>query len=109
MKTKILFVCTANQQRSPTAESLFTNNEEYETKSVGIHPMAEIPISSEAIEWADRIVCMEEEHKEFIEREFPIADKKQLIVLNIPDVYSRDDPDLIMSLKEKLSENGIKV
>jgi len=71
--------------------------------------MAEIPITPSAIDWADIIICMEETHKEFITREFAIQPNKKIIILNIPDVYPKDDPDLIMLLKEKLSENGIIV
>ena len=101
-KIKILFVCTENLQRSPTAESLFSNSKKYKVKSCGISPFAQIMISKESVRWADIIVCMEEVHKEFILENFPESRDKELIVLNIPDIYYRDDLKLIRLLKEKL-------
>ena len=101
-KIKILFVCTENLQRSPTAESLFSNSKKYKVKSCGISQFAEIIISKESVRWADIIVCMEEVHKEFILENFPESHNKELIVLNILDIYYKDDPKLIELLKQKL-------
>ena len=103
-KTKLLFVCILNLQRSPTAESLFENYENYEAKSCGIDISAEKQISKQAVEWADIIFCMEDIHKNFIVKNFPQAQNKEIIVFNIPDIYYRDDPELIRILKEKLKK-----
>ncbi len=91
MKKKLLFVCTANQQRSPTAEELFKNSNKYDAKSCGIHPLSEKFITREAINWADIIFCMDEIHKKFILENFPESKKKDIRVLNIPDVYYKND------------------
>lgn len=98
---KLLFVCTANQQRSRTAEELFRG--EYETKSAGIHPFAESPLTKEAVLWADIIFCMEEMHRRFILEKFPEeAVGKKIVVLNIPDIYIKGDERLIKLLKERV-------
>lgn len=102
MKKKLLFICTANQQRSPTAEVLFKNSRNYEAKSAGIHPLAEKLITSQAIKWAEIIFCMEDLHKNYILENFPEAKNKRIIVLNIPDIYYKNDPQLIKILKQKL-------
>ena len=102
MKTKLLFVCLLNLQRSPTAESLFKNHEKSEAKSCGIGVFAEKQISKRAVEWADIIFCMEDLHKDFILENFPESQNKKIIVFNIPDIYYRDDSELIKILRDKL-------
>ena len=57
---KILFVCTANEERSPTAEMVFKDVPGWETKSAGTSLDAVVPVSRELIDWADRIVVMQE-------------------------------------------------
>ena len=102
-KIKLLFVCILNLQRSPTAESLFDNNEKYEAESVGISELASKKISKSSVRWADIIFCMENIHKEFILEKFPKEAKgKKIIVLDIPDIYFRNDPELRGILAEKL-------
>ena len=59
---KILFVCTANEERSPTAEMVFKDVPGWETKSAGTSPDAVVPVSRELIDWADRIVVMQSRH-----------------------------------------------
>jgi len=46
---------------------------------------------------------MEEHHKEAVLALKPEAEKK-IIVLDIPDTYLRDDPELIKILKTKLTK-----
>ncbi|RLI42050.1 phosphotyrosine protein phosphatase, partial [Candidatus Bathyarchaeota archaeon] len=56
------------------------------------------------IEWADRIFVMEDHHKRAILSICPEAERK-IIVLNIPDIYMRNDPELIEILKMKLRKH----
>ena len=99
---KLLFVCTENLQRSPTAELLFKNSK-HKAKSVGISPYATIQITKQAVDWAEVIICMEPVHKEFILKQFP-SKNKEIVVLDIPDIYYRNNPELIRLLKEKLKD-----
>ncbi len=109
MKTHLLFICTANQQRSPTAEYLFESHEQYEAKSAGTHPLAEVQVRSYSIEWADIIFCMEENHKQFLLANFPLAKKKKIIVLDVPNIFYKNDLNLKQILKKKLSKNNIQI
>jgi predicted protein tyrosine phosphatase len=100
---KVLFVCTANIQRSPTAERLFRDwNGIWEAKSAGVtpHPSGN-PLTEELIDWADVIIVIEQIHAEEIQTRFHCAIEK-LRILNIPDKYHRDDPELIRELKRKI-------
>ena len=102
---KLLFVCNANLQRSPTAEDLFKNSKKHEARSCGIDPLAKTRISKEIVKWADIIICMEPWHKDFILTNFlkEVAGK-DIRVLDILDVYFRGDPELVKILKKKLKE-----
>lgn len=61
---KILFVCKANSERSPTAEMVFRDVLGWETLSAGTSSDAVTPLRRELIEWADRVVVMESIHME---------------------------------------------
>lgn len=101
---RVLFVCTANIDRSPTAEALLKNVGEFEVQSAGIWFNARRRISESLIDWADIIFAMEDQHKEAILNLKPDAENK-VVVLKIPDIYPRNDPELIKILKVKLSES----
>jgi predicted protein tyrosine phosphatase len=99
----LLFVCTANQQRSPTAESLFEQDARYVARSCGTHALSRTECSEKLVEWADCIFCMEESHKQNLLRRFPDAASDKIRVLGIPDVFARGDRELVTLLREKLS------
>jgi len=101
---RVLFVCTGNMDRSPTAEALLRRRGGYEVRSAGTWPYATRRISLDLIEWADLIFVMEEHHRDVILSICPEAEKK-IIVLGIPDRYPRNNPELIRILKTKLSEH----
>ncbi len=109
MKRRLLFICTANQHRSPTAESLLARSQRYEARSAGVSPLALRPVTRELIEWADLIFVMDERYDrhrtQLLERFSDVEGlAKKIIVLNIPDVYERDSPELIALLRRKLRE-----
>lgn len=60
---KILFVCTQNKLRSPTAEIIFSEYINIECTSAVIHESANTPIDAETIQWADIIFTMEKSTK----------------------------------------------
>jgi predicted protein tyrosine phosphatase len=99
----VLFVCSGNIDRSPTAEALLKQKEGFEVKSAGTWTGARKVVSKELIEWADMIFAMEEHHKEALVRIDQNAEAKT-IVLGVDDHYLKDDPKLTKILKERLSE-----
>lgn len=100
---KVLFVCTANIQRSPTAERLFQGwRGVWEARSAGIMP--EPPgnlLTQELIDWADVVLVMEPIHSQYIHSHFQCGAEKMRI-LHIADRYSRDDPELASTLQKKV-------
>ena len=103
-KTKLLFVCSANQWRSPTAEALFRNHPGYEARSAGTENGARIKITAGYLGWADMIFCMEKKHADRLRERFPeeLA-AKPLITLRIPDDYRFMDPALVELLRSELA------
>jgi predicted protein tyrosine phosphatase len=101
MVEKVLFVCSGNIHRSPTAANMFKDCKGFEVKSAGTSVGAQNPVNAELVEWADKIFVMEEEHRKLIVQQFPEAASK-ITVLDIEDNYYRDDPRLRAILKKKL-------
>jgi len=66
-KIKILFVCTINKMRSATAEVIYKNDERFEVKSAGTDSTANTILSIDLLNWADSIVVMEKEHRNFLD------------------------------------------
>jgi predicted protein tyrosine phosphatase len=104
-KTKILFVCSRNQWRSPTAEALLRNHPEYEARSAGTENSARIKITPGHIGWADMIFCMEKSHAAKVQERFAeeLGDKP-LLTLRIPDDFGYMDPALVELLRSELAE-----
>jgi predicted protein tyrosine phosphatase len=100
----ILFVCSRNQWRSPTAEKIYRNHPNLSVKSAGTEPSARIKLTSKIINWADVIFVMEKRHKQRILEKFPVdMEEKQIIVLDIPDDYQFMDAELIEDITTKVN------
>ena len=96
----ILFVCSRNIWRSPTAEAIYKNSQEHTFKSAGTAPSAKVRITAKHILWADIIFAMEKKHKQRIEDKFPNEIiNKTLVVLDIEDDYKFMDKELIAMIK----------
>lgn len=102
---RILFVCTGNVSRSPTAEEVCQRitNGAHETRSAGISMFCPRPINEGDVRWADLVAVMEEDHRAFILERWPDTGPK-VRVLGIEDRYHRRDPALIHLLEVKLGE-----
>ena len=99
----ILFVCSQNKLRSPTAEQVFADWPDIQVSSAGTNNDAENPLSGEQIEWADIIFVMERAHRNKLQKKFRSELKdKRLICLHIPDEYEFRDPALVELLKQKI-------
>lgn len=100
----ILFVCSQNKLRSPTAEQVFADWPGVETASAGTNNDAENPLTRELVEWADIIFVMERTHRAKLQARYRAAMKNgRLICLNIPDNHAFMDPALVELLKVKVA------
>ena len=101
---KLLFVCSENRLRSPTAESVFSEYNGVEAIGAGTNSDAETPVSGDLIEWADIVLVMEKSHRNKVSKKYKeLLKNKRLVVLDIPDNYECMQPELIRLLKTKVS------
>jgi predicted protein tyrosine phosphatase len=102
----ILFICSQNKLRSPTAEQIFSMRRDIEVDSAGTNADAENPLTPELIRWADLIVVMEKAHRNKVQRKYRSSlGGKRLICLDIPDDYEFMDPALINLLKVRMARH----
>jgi len=99
----ILFVCSQNRLRSPTAEAIFSTRDGVEVASAGLNHDADTPLTSETVEWADLIFVMEKTHRNKLQKKFRTnLNGKRVICLDIPDDYDYMDPILVRLLQSKV-------
>ena len=101
--TNLLFICSQNRLRSPTAEQVFASWPNITTASAGINQGADTPLSAALLEWADLVFVMEPVHRRKVSSKFrAYLGNTKLICLDIPDDYDYMDPDLIARLKRRV-------
>ncbi|VGO18068.1 low molecular weight protein tyrosine phosphatase family protein [Pontiella sulfatireligans] len=99
----ILFICSRNRLRSPTAETIFCDRQGWLVRSAGLAKDAEVQLSAEDLEWADIVFVMESMHRRKLKEKFGASIKDQRVVcLGIPDNYEYMDDALIRLLKQKV-------
>lgn len=100
----VLFVCSQNRLRSPTAEQVFSAYPGIEVASAGTNHDAENPLTAELVRWADLIFVMERAHRNKVQKRFR-ADLKRarIICLDIPDEYEFMDESLVRLLKARVT------
>ena len=97
----LLFICSKNQWRSPTAELLFKNHPVHQARSAGTSDKARIKVNQKMIDWADVVFVMERRHLDIIKERFNF-DRQEFLLLNIEDDYHFNDPELVELLKFSL-------
>lgn len=101
--TNLLFVCSRNQWRSPTAEALWRRRQGFNARSAGTSPNARKTVGAADVQWADLIFVMEKKHKNRLQAEFgQLLQCKPIYVLDIPDEYQYMDQELIDELEAKV-------
>ena len=104
----ILFVCSANKQRSKTAEDYFSlTYPDYTFTSAGTNlkickKEGTNPLTIELLQQADLVFVMEARHKKTIKESLKCRLRKEIIVLNIPDLYKYYQKELIELLQNKM-------
>ena len=105
----ILFICSANIQRSKTAEDYFAekyphhNFDSAGTNAKICHQEGTNYIDNDMLQWADIIYVMESKHRKKV---LEIARGKpfgKIVVLHIPDRFKYFQKELIEILVEKIT------
>ncbi|MGY4640334.1 low molecular weight protein tyrosine phosphatase family protein [Pseudomonas sp. TE24901] len=99
----VLFICSKNRLRSPTAEQLFADWPGIETASAGVSNDADVPVSQELLAWAELIFVMEPIHRKKLTARFASELKgKRIVCLHVPDDYEYMAPALIKLLEGRV-------
>lgn len=101
---KVLCVCSAGINRSPTAALVLSGPPfNFNTRAAGVHSQwCLIPIDEVLVWWADEIVFMEESHVKLIEHMIP--QETQTIILDIPDNHMYRSIELQQMIADKYKE-----
>jgi predicted protein tyrosine phosphatase len=103
-RRNVLFICSRNQWRSPTAEQVWRPDARLSVRSAGTSAQARRRISADDIAWADVILVMEEKHQSKLRAEFGRAlEHTPIHVLDIPDEYRYMDPELVEELERSVA------
>src|ERR1700742_1512680 len=100
---RVLFICSQNKLRSPTAEQVFPSWAGIEVSSAGLNHDAEEPLTSEMVREADLIFVMEKAQRNRLLKRFR-ADLKgaRVVCLDIPDDYEFMDEALVKLLQARV-------
>lgn len=100
---RVLTVCSAGLLRSPTAANVLHKEFGFNTRSAGSSfSFALIPMSEALIAWADQIVFVKNvNYWEAMEEFDNNMQNKEVVVLNISDEHSWNDPELQKAIKEE--------
>lgn len=106
MNRRVLFVCTANVDRSRTAQNFF--NEQFSeiqftsagTDEAETHKAGTQFLTQELLDKADTVIVMEDRHKQWIASNL-LVDSNKINVLNIPDKYRYYSLELLEELQRK--------
>jgi len=97
---RVLCVCSAGLLRSPTMAYVLSQEPyNYNTRAAGLDVgFALIPVDDVLLTWADMVVCSTEEQF----RRLKEMTDKEIINLNLPDMFNYRDPKLIKMIKDRM-------
>jgi predicted protein tyrosine phosphatase len=101
---KVLFICSQNKKRSPTAVQEYSTYPNIECNSAWLNSEAENQVILKLVDCGDIIFVKEKAHKNKLRAKFKKnLSKARVICLDIPDEYEYIYPILIKPLELKVS------
>ena len=102
-RPNLLFICSVNRSRSPTAEKIFADDARFHAASAGTEKNAAVQVDEDLLEWADWVVVMEPAHRRQLRQLFPkILPAKKVACLGIPDEFHFMENALVGLLRERM-------
>lgn len=104
-EVNVLFVCTENLARSPTAALLFRElqgrQSRHEARAVGTAPHAPRRLTTRDLAWAGMVAVMEPRHLDQIRARWPRHAKK-VVILEVEDHFIPSTRELRQTLEPKI-------
>ncbi|MCB2102788.1 MAG: low molecular weight protein tyrosine phosphatase family protein [Rhodobacterales bacterium] len=102
----LLFVCSENRLRSPTAEAVFSAYDGIDAIGAGTNKDADTPLSGDLVDWADMVFVMERSHRsKVVKAHGALLKSKRVVCLNIPDNYAFMQPELVRLLEARVARH----
>lgn len=103
---KVLCVCSAGLLRSATLQNMLIREYGYNVRNCGtVEEYALIPISEALVFWADEIVFVNKENFNSVAKELErLTLLGKCYLLDIPDNYGFNDPELVEICKKQYKE-----
>ncbi|MDA1178434.1 MAG: protein tyrosine phosphatase [Planctomycetota bacterium] len=102
-RINLLFVCSRNKWRNPTAERMYRNDARFVVRSCGLSDRSPRQLRETDLTWADVVFAMETKHRARILGQFREAvGDTPLHVLDIPDDYEFMNPELVDLLRDRV-------
>ena len=98
----VLFVCSKNRWRSPTAERLWRDDQRLSVRSRGTSSRAARSLRRADLDWADLVLVMEKRHRSRIWQRFGRDCHDSVRILDIPDDFELMDPALVRLLRDRV-------
>jgi predicted protein tyrosine phosphatase len=107
---KVLTVCSAGLLRSATLQNMLIREYGYNVRNCGtVESYALIPISEALVKWADEIVFVNQENYNDVKHEIDtLGISYKCYILDIPDMYNFNDPELVRICKEQYENKQVK-
>jgi predicted protein tyrosine phosphatase len=106
---RVLFICSANRHRSPTAARLFSAVPGLQCYSAGTGaedaPQGGRQVVQADLARADVVFVMEAQHREQLVRRFGRGHARKIVNLEIEDIYSAGSPELIELLLRRVPQH----
>ena len=104
-RLNVLFLCSRNQWRSPTAEQVWRRHPRVQVRSAGLSAGARRVVSEADLEWADVVFVMEDKHRSrLMAGHRDVLGDKPVHVLDIPDDYRYMDPELVQLVRDPVAD-----
>lgn len=106
---KVLTVCSAGLLRSATLQNFLIKEYGYNVRNCGtVEAYALIPISEALVKWADEIIFVNKENFDHVSKELENLNViHKCHILDIPDIFGFNDPELIEMCKEQYANRKI--
>jgi predicted protein tyrosine phosphatase len=100
---RVLFICSRNRRRSPTAERTLAAWDGMEADSAGTAVDADVVVTAEHVLWAELIVVMEGRHRRALQNKLAKELRgKRVVCLDIRDDYQFMEPALVALVEQRM-------